>query len=130
MCNVKAKVTPTIIGATGTTSKSFKQYLGKILGKHEITSESANVKVQNIINMQNNITCSATYKYKTAATLRTLETMVSCRHMFLNTLHKGNNKYYDNNNNCNNNFKGKYWAIFGPKFSRPPEDLNYCGTMS
>jgi len=49
--------------------------------------------------------------------------------MIVNTLHKDSNKYDDddnnnNNNNCNN-FNGKYWAIFGPKFSGPPEDLNY-----
>jgi hypothetical protein len=74
MWNVKAKVIPTITGATGTISKSFKQYQCKILGKHEITSESANVKVQNIFNMQNNITCSTNYKFRTAATLHTLET--------------------------------------------------------
>jgi len=46
MWNVNAKVIPTITGATGTVSKSFKQYLGKILGKHEIILESANVKVK------------------------------------------------------------------------------------
>jgi hypothetical protein len=74
MWNVKAKVIPTITGATGTISKSFKQYLGKIWGKHEITLESVNVKVQNIFNMHNNITCSTDYKYRTAATLHTLET--------------------------------------------------------
>jgi hypothetical protein len=45
--------------------------------------------------------------------------------MIVNTLRK-DSKYYDNNNNNNcNNFNGKYWAIFGPKFSGPPEDLNY-----
>jgi hypothetical protein len=72
MWNVKAKVIPTIIGATGTISKSFKQYLCKIMGKHEITLEGANVKVQNIFNVQNNITCRTNYKYRTAATLHTL----------------------------------------------------------
>jgi hypothetical protein len=34
--NVKAKVIPGIIGATGTISKSLRQYLSNILGKHEI----------------------------------------------------------------------------------------------
>jgi hypothetical protein len=62
------------IGATGTISKSFKQYLGKIWGKHKITLKSVNVKVQNIFNMQNNFTCSTNYKYRIAATLHTLET--------------------------------------------------------
>jgi hypothetical protein len=29
-------VTPVIIGATGTISKSFRKYLSSILGKHDI----------------------------------------------------------------------------------------------
>jgi hypothetical protein len=36
MWTVKAKVIPVITGVTGTISKSFKQYLSKITGKHEI----------------------------------------------------------------------------------------------
>jgi len=36
MWNVKAKVTAVIIGVTGTTSKSFINYLSKVLGNHEI----------------------------------------------------------------------------------------------
>jgi hypothetical protein len=36
MWNVKAKVTPVIIGATGTVAKSLKQYLSNIPGKNEI----------------------------------------------------------------------------------------------
>jgi hypothetical protein len=36
MCNVKAKVIPVIIGATGTVSESLRQYLSNIPGKHEI----------------------------------------------------------------------------------------------
>ena len=36
MWNVKAKVIPVIAGATGTTSKSQKQSLSNIEGKHEI----------------------------------------------------------------------------------------------
>ena len=34
---------------------------------------STNVRVQNIFHMQNNITCSTNCKYRTAATLYTLE---------------------------------------------------------
>jgi hypothetical protein len=34
--NVKTKVTPVIIGATGTISKSFRKYLRSIAGKHDI----------------------------------------------------------------------------------------------
>jgi hypothetical protein len=36
MCNVKAKVIPTITGETGTVSKSPKKYLSNITRKHEI----------------------------------------------------------------------------------------------
>jgi hypothetical protein len=36
MWNVKTKVTPVIIGATGTISKSFRKYLTSIPGKHKV----------------------------------------------------------------------------------------------
>jgi hypothetical protein len=36
MWNVKVKVIPVIIGATGTISKSFGQYLSNTTGKHKI----------------------------------------------------------------------------------------------
>jgi len=36
MWNVKTKVIPVIIGATGTISKSFRKYVSKIPGKHEV----------------------------------------------------------------------------------------------
>ena len=36
MWNVKAKVIPVIIGETETISKSLRQYLGNIPGKHKI----------------------------------------------------------------------------------------------
>jgi len=36
MWNVKIKVIPVIIGATGTISKPFRKYLSNIPGKHEI----------------------------------------------------------------------------------------------
>ena len=35
MWNVKTKVIPVIIGATGTISKSFRKYVSNIPGKHE-----------------------------------------------------------------------------------------------
>jgi hypothetical protein len=58
--NVKAKVIPVIIGATGTISKSFRKYVNNIPGNHEVkelqkknhighctrTLESANVEIQ------------------------------------------------------------------------------------
>jgi len=39
-----------------------------------LTAGSADVEVQNIFNMGNNITCSANCKYRTAATVYTIET--------------------------------------------------------
>jgi hypothetical protein len=36
MWNVKTKVTPVIIGATGTISKSFRKYLSSVPGQHDI----------------------------------------------------------------------------------------------
>jgi hypothetical protein len=36
MCNVKTRVIPVIIGATGTISKSFRKYLCTITGNHEV----------------------------------------------------------------------------------------------
>jgi hypothetical protein len=37
MWNVKTKVIPVIIGATGTISKSFRKYVSIIPGYHEVT---------------------------------------------------------------------------------------------
>jgi hypothetical protein len=36
MWNVKTRVIPVIIGATGTISKSFRKYVSNISGKHEL----------------------------------------------------------------------------------------------
>jgi hypothetical protein len=36
MWNVKTKVIPVIIGATGTISKSFRKYLNNIPGNHKV----------------------------------------------------------------------------------------------
>jgi hypothetical protein len=36
MWNVKTELTPVIIGATGTISKSFRKYLSSIPGKHKV----------------------------------------------------------------------------------------------
>ena len=36
MWNVKTKVIPVIIGATGTISESFRKYTSNIQGKHEV----------------------------------------------------------------------------------------------
>jgi hypothetical protein len=121
MRNAKASVIPVITGATGTISKSVRQYLSNISGNHEIkeiqkqpcwalkpTTESVNVKVQNIFHGRNNITCSTNCKYRTAATIYSLETLFVFRYIIVNTLHKGDDKDDDdddnnNNNNSNNN---------------------------
>jgi len=85
MWNVKAKVIPLIKGATRIISKSLRQHLSITPGKHEIkelqkpaifgtshiTTESANVKVQNIFHGRNNIICNTNCKYSIAATLYT-----------------------------------------------------------
>ena len=36
MWNVKTKVIPVVIGATGTISKLFRKYVSNIPGKHEV----------------------------------------------------------------------------------------------
>ena len=36
MWNVKTKVIPVIVGATGTTSESFRKYVSNIPGNHEV----------------------------------------------------------------------------------------------
>ena len=36
MWNVKTKVIPVTIGATGTISKSFRKYVSNMPGKHEV----------------------------------------------------------------------------------------------
>jgi hypothetical protein len=36
MWNVKTKIIPVIIGATGTISKSFRKYVSNIPGNHEV----------------------------------------------------------------------------------------------
>jgi len=41
MWNVTGKVIPVIIGATGTISKTLRQYMKNIPGKHEINSLNA-----------------------------------------------------------------------------------------
>ena len=70
------------------------------------TAGSANVKAQNIFHGWNNITSRTNCKYRTAGTLCTVETWFVYVYKE-NTLHKGDNKDYDNdhdNNNNNNNF--------------------------
>ena len=84
----ESKSLSVIIRANGTITKSLRQYLSNVQGKHEIkelqnkshighctqTAGSADVKTQNVFHGRNNITCSTNCKYRTAATLNTLET--------------------------------------------------------
>jgi hypothetical protein len=81
--DVKTKVIVVIIGAHGTVWNSFEKIPQKHSGparyqrttKHSHpghcthTLESVNVKIQNIFNTRNNISCSTNCKYRTAATL-------------------------------------------------------------
>jgi hypothetical protein len=88
MWNVEAKVISVITGATETISKSLRQYLSNKPGKQKIkelkkesrighcthTMEKTNLKLENTFRRRNNVTCSTNCKYRTAATLYTLET--------------------------------------------------------
>jgi hypothetical protein len=65
--NVKTKMIPVIIGATGTISKSIRQYLNNTAGKREFMELKKDLR--------NNITCSTNCKYRTAATPYSLETL-------------------------------------------------------
>ena len=76
--NVKAKVIPEEgqlepqQNHTATYRESTKSRNFIYIGHYTHTSESANVKVQNILHMPNNMTRSTTRKYKKAAILYTL----------------------------------------------------------
>ena len=76
----------------GTTENSH-------IGHCTHTTESANVKVQNMFHGRNNITCSTNCKYRTAATLYVYRRNTDCfRYIIVNILHKGDNKDDDDNN--------------------------------
>ena len=81
MWNVKAKLIAVIRGVTGTISESLRQYPSNYQESMNYKEQailhsrgSANVKVQSIFHMQNNITYCTKCVYITAATLCTLET--------------------------------------------------------
>jgi hypothetical protein len=80
MWNVKTKVIPVTKEATGTMPKLFIKYLNNIPEKYKTTkncqighcthsSERTNVRVENIFNMQNNITRGTNCKYRAAVIL-------------------------------------------------------------
>jgi hypothetical protein len=102
MWNVKPKLMPVMRGATGTVSKSLRQYLSNIPGEHEIkeiqknshigrctcTEGSTNGKVRKF-NMGNNFTYSANCKYSTAATVYS----ANCKYSTAATVYSANCKY-------------------------------------
>jgi hypothetical protein len=47
MWNVKTKVIPVIIGATGTISKSFRKYVSNITGNHEVKERHKTAILEN-----------------------------------------------------------------------------------
>ena len=61
MWNVKAKVTPVITGVTGTSSKSFINYLSKVLGEHKIKE----LKQRAVLGSEHILQKVLIYKYKT-----------------------------------------------------------------
>ena len=86
MLTEKTKVIPAIIGVTGTISKSFRKHLNNTPGKDEIKElqEAAILGTAHILRevlmskyktfiMRNSITCSINCKYRTTATLYTVE---------------------------------------------------------
>ena len=86
MWTVKTKVIPTIIGATGTISKSFRKYLSNIVESTKSrnyikqpychcsrTAGSTGVKYRTL-SVGNSITCSINCNYRIAATLYTVGT--------------------------------------------------------
>ena len=125
-------MSPVVAGVAANISKSLRQYLSNGPGKHEIkelqknshigrctqTAGSANVKVQIIFHGRNNITYSTNCKYRTAVTLY-CRNVVCFRYIFLNSLHKDDNR--DNNNNNNNNLMTLILSLFVD-----PDFLNLC----
>jgi len=73
-----------------------------------------NVKEQNVFRSRNNVTCSTNCKYRTAATLYTLEAC-SFRCIIVNTLHEGDNKDVDDDNDDYDN--NKIIIIMGNSFA-------------
>jgi hypothetical protein len=101
MRNVKTKVIPVIIGATGTISYSFRKYPSKIPGKHENkgatenshtvrctrTAASTDVKYKRF-NMENSIIFVINCKHRITAIFCTLGIRVCSRYIIVNTFMK------------------------------------------
>ena len=108
---------------TGTISKLLRQHLSNITDKHEIkelqknshighcthTAESANVKVQNIFHVRNNITLAQPVNTEQLQH-HMPQKHVCFRYVTVNTLHKGDNK----NNNNNNTYLLTYSMVQSP----------------
>ena len=90
MWNVKAKLIPVITGATGTISKSLRQYLSNIPGKHEIEElqKTAILDTLHILwkvlmwkykmfVIGNVITCTVNCSCRMSATVCTVETWIA-----------------------------------------------------
>jgi hypothetical protein len=104
MRNIKTKVIPVKIGATGTISKSLRKYVKSMTGKARNqgnaenshtqhcthTGESTDVKYRGF-NVENSITCAENWNYRIAATLYH-SNMVCFRYIIGDILHKGDNK--------------------------------------
>jgi len=87
MWNVKTKVLPVIVGATGTISKSFRKYVSNIPGKHEVkelqktailgtthTLRKLLIQKYNGFNTETNDISTMNSNNRTAATLYSLGT--------------------------------------------------------
>jgi hypothetical protein len=86
------------------------------IGHCTLTAGSADVKVQNILNMGINITCSTNCKYRTAATLCTVETwfvssVYNCKYCINMITNNYNDDDDDDNNNNNNNDNSRPVAL-------------------
>jgi hypothetical protein len=99
---VKGKVIPVTRGETGTISKSLIQYLSNIPGKHEIKELQKTailgtahyvqrkvlmLKCKTYFTGRNNITCSTDCKYRTAATVCTIDSR-DCEYTTVETLYR------------------------------------------
>jgi len=73
MWNVKSKVIPLIIGATGTISESLRKYVSNIPGKHEVKE------------LQKTSTCGVLYMSYTDMYIYCIIKSVACATCFIHT---------------------------------------------
>ena len=126
MWNVKTKVMPVIIGATGTISKSLRKYMSNITGNHEVKElqkttilgtadilRKVLMKEYNRFDTETNDIRTMNSNNRIASTLFPRD-IVCVRNVSINILHKGDGDDDDNNNNYNYYYLN--WII------------NICGT--